>query len=832
MRTTVQTLALGLFLTAALVASPAAALQQAPAPGLEVPSLTILEGSTVAVTIPWAEVGDSIEVASPGGLDGLPDCGEAWTPAPGRRGVFVLSPQTPGPVSFELDLAGIETGQDLQVSHLRGESSTGDELRASRVVHRSSDGELELGPGVITRVRTMVRVRLTAEAAKIFPALEPAGGGWWLLRSHAPELDQVARYAVEIQPLVQASARTVVEPREKDYVSVGNTGNGYFSDKICGVDPWYGTSITVASAPSGATVTGIDVDYGVYQSVDISRFKAGIWHRDPPGGGWTDQVVLYQGGSSGSTYYNGSSTGLHNYDGSAVNTEYIVGCCNMYGVETAYLDQWTLTVYFSSGGGSVDLVADSVTPMYSTVAAGGTVGLLWSGHVGGSGTVGSSFETGIYLSTDATITTGDQLLKSRTQASGLNAGDSFGDSMFDTLFTMPAGTTPGNYWLGVLIDRTGAVTETSEGNNALATSVTVVSSSGLPNLVSSDCSVSPTHANAGDTVTLSYRWRNTGSTGAPSFVWAAFLSSNSSYDAGDQLLVGLDALGGWPAGYDGGIQTMNVDLPPSLADGTYYLGTMVDQGNVITESSESDNWCTAVLTVGSGGSTTTRWLIPASASSPGYGTSNWKTQLAIVNPDSANHQVTVYYVAKGASWPGVMLVPPTNISPGHSLFLDDPLLPLNPTTGLMYVDCDGPGPVVTTRTFNLATGGATYGQGIPAVNLATTYCHSFILPMVHSASGQFHTNIGLVQADSGSVTYRITLYSASGAQLGTKTYTRTTAYDQIGKVFEDMGLGGVSVQGGWARVEVESGCPFFWTTYASVVDDRTGDPTYVMPVPE
>ncbi len=830
MRTTVQTLALGFFLTAALVAIPAAASQQAPAPGLEAPSLTILEGSTAAVTIPWAEVGDTVEVAAPGGLEGLPAGDGSWIPAPDGRGTIAFSPQTPGPVSFELDLAGMEPGQMIRVSLLRPDIRTGDQLQANRAVRRNDDGELEIGGGTVVRVRHMVELRLDDQAARSFPTLERVAGDRYRLRETDPTFRLARLQATEVQHLIQATVTPLKGPETKASVSASTGWDAVFTNYPC--PSYFGSLITITSAPGGSVVTSFDVQYQVYHSVDVSRFRTAIWHKDPPGSSnWTDFTQLYNGTASGSNTYNGSSTGRHEFDGSLVNTDYTVSCCNIYGAEYGYLDSWTLTLYYSGGTG-IDLVADSVNPMYSTVAAGGTTGLLWSAHVGGSGTVGSSFETGIYLSNDATITTGDQLLKSRTQASGLNAGDSFGDSMFETLFTLPSGTTPGNYWIGILVDRTGAVTETSEGNNALATSLTVVSSSGLPNLVSSDCSVSPTHANAGDTVTLSYRWRNTGATGAPSFVWAAFLSSNSSYDAGDQLLMGLDALGGWPAGYDGGIKTMNVDLPASLADGTYYLGTMVDQGNVIIESSESDNWCTAALTVGSGGSTTTRWLIPASASSPGFGTSNWKTQLAVVNPDSATHQVTVYYVAKGAAWPGVMLVPPTNISPGHSLFLDDPLLALNPTTGLMYVDCDGQGPVVTTRTFNLATGGATYGQGIPALNLATSYCHSFILPMMHSVPNQFHTNIGLVQADSGSVTYRITLYSASGAQLGTKTYTRTTAYEQINDVFDDMGLGGASVQGGWARVEVESGCPFYWTTYASVVDDRTGDPTYVMPVAE
>ena len=45
-----------------------------------------------------------------------------------------------------------------------------------------------------------------------------------------------------------------------------------------------------------------------------------------------------------------------------------------------------------------------------------------------------------------------------------------------------------------------------------------------------------------------------------------------------------------------------------------------------------------------------------------------------------------------------------------------------------------------------------------------------------------------------------------------------------------MGIGNTEVQGGWIRVRLVSGSPSFWTTYATVIDDTTGDPTYVLPV--
>ena len=45
-----------------------------------------------------------------------------------------------------------------------------------------------------------------------------------------------------------------------------------------------------------------------------------------------------------------------------------------------------------------------------------------------------------------------------------------------------------------------------------------------------------------------------------------------------------------------------------------------------------------------------------------------------------------------------------------------------------------------------------------------------------------------------------------------------------------MGIGRAEVEGGWIRVRLVSGSPSFWTTYATVIDDTTDDPTYVFPV--
>jgi hypothetical protein len=260
-----------------------------------------------------------------------------------------------------------------------------------------------------------------------------------------------------------------------------------------------------------------------------------------------------------------------------------------------------------------------------------------------------------------------------------------------------------------------------------------------------------------------------------------------------------------------------------------------------TPSGRLSDWldplATGALTIDgrdSGGlSTSQTWLVPAAASTPGVGTSNWKTQIVVTNPTGEARLARIFFVEKGASWPGAPLSGPHTIPPGGSLAIDDPLAALNPTSGLLYVIVDGEGMPVTTRTYNLAGDGGTFGQGIPGILLnEATPATKLILPMLLSDPGRFRTNLGLVQTSAGSFAARVQLHAPDGTILATKGYGVVGAFTQINNLLNDMGIGSTVVDGGWISVELLGGSPAYWTTYASIVDGSTDDPTYIMPVAE
>jgi hypothetical protein len=234
---------------------------------------------------------------------------------------------------------------------------------------------------------------------------------------------------------------------------------------------------------------------------------------------------------------------------------------------------------------------------------------------------------------------------------------------------------------------------------------------------------------------------------------------------------------------------------------------------------------------GTGAGSEEIWLIPAVASRPGVPPTDWTSQVAVVNPTSQTRSASVYLVAKDQAWPGKLLSGPHSIEANASLYLDDPLLPERPESGLLYVTVDGSGTAAFCRTFTPSAQGGTLGQGQPGILLSSTSSATeLVLPLIHSAPGVFRTNVGFAQTSTGTYQVRAQVYSAAGALLAQKTYSQATAWRQVNDIFANMGIGSAEVEGGWIRVTLTDGAPSYWTTYATVIDDQTGDPMYVLPV--
>jgi subtilase family serine protease len=184
--------------------------------------------------------------------------------------------------------------------------------------------------------------------------------------------------------------------------------------------------------------------------------------------------------------------------------------------------------------------------------------------------------TSFFLSANSVLDGGDTFLGSRS-VGGLAGGDS---SAASTVLTIPAGTAAGAYYLFAQADATGAVTETSEGNNT----------GSLYLQVGPDLSVTitaPNSAAAGASITINDTLRNQGGGATPTTNTRFYLSANTLLDGSDTLLGSRSSAALAAGGQDSGSSVFTIT--PGLAPGTYYLLAKADGDDAVAETVEWNN---------------------------------------------------------------------------------------------------------------------------------------------------------------------------------------------------------------------------------------------------
>ncbi len=200
----------------------------------------------------------------------------------------------------------------------------------------------------------------------------------------------------------------------------------------------------------------------------------------------------------------------------------------------------------------------------------------------GSSPAGPS-TTSFYLSTNSSLDSTDTFLGSRSVAA-LNAGTTNSGS---TTVTIPAGTELGSYFILVSADDTNAVLESAETNN-VSYGTTKVG----PDLTVFTLTAPPT-AVAGATISVTDTTKNAGGGSSGASTTRLYLSSNFTFDAGDQPIGErtVPALG--PNGTSA-VQTQ-VTIPAGTAPGLYYIIAVSDADGAVTETTETNN--TKALTI-------------------------------------------------------------------------------------------------------------------------------------------------------------------------------------------------------------------------------------------
>jgi len=223
-------------------------------------------------------------------------------------------------------------------------------------------------------------------------------------------------------------------------------------------------------------------------------------------------------------------------------------------------------------------------------------------------------------------------------------------------------------------------------------------------------------------------------------------------------------------------------------------------------------------------------FVPGAAHVTGAAGTNWRTDLEIHNPGITRAEFTVALLKR--DWNNTMpLTEFFSLDGGKSIRYEDVLdevfsfegsaaLRIKPTSGEV---------MVSARTYNDVVGG-TYGQFIPGVTTGTAAISEdhkgrlIQLSRSASSSGGFRTNIGFVNPGGSNVMANVELFEADGTHLGALSYTlKPYEYNQVGDILGKVT--GATVENAFAILTTTSGGSFL--AYASVVDNRSGDPVYM-----
>jgi hypothetical protein len=213
-------------------------------------------------------------------------------------------------------------------------------------------------------------------------------------------------------------------------------------------------------------------------------------------------------------------------------------------------------------------------------------------------------------------------------------------------------------------------------------------------------------------------------------------------------------------------------------------------------------------------------LLPAVSHGAGAAGTFWRSDLEVANPGPSDASYRLELLAGD-----VVASPAFSLAPGASRRHADVVASAFAASGnaaLRVVPTAG-AVAATSRTFT-AGGGGTYGQGIPAVPESGSE-GAVALPGLEE-SVRFRTNLGLVNPGDSEVAATVELYRGDGSLAGALQETvpaRSLAV--LSRVFARVGA--TELDSGYAVVRTDTAGARL-LAWASVVDNATGDPSFVL----
>ena len=227
----------------------------------------------------------------------------------------------------------------------------------------------------------------------------------------------------------------------------------------------------------------------------------------------------------------------------------------------------------------------------ATIQAGQSTTLLNHKAVNATnGTKNATFNFGVYLSTDDTITSSDTLLSAQNYNFNFAAMQTVTVNMVQV--TIPANTSAGNYWLGVIYD---AATDGNTSNNSTNTwdAVPITVTPPPVDLVVQSITTNPVSPCFGQSTEVTVTVKNQGAVAAGRFFVTFFQNSATTPPMCDAGTYYWDIAGGLAAG-----ATTNLTTTITYgAPGTFKMWAIADACTEVAETNENNNMLNIDITV-------------------------------------------------------------------------------------------------------------------------------------------------------------------------------------------------------------------------------------------
>jgi hypothetical protein len=217
-------------------------------------------------------------------------------------------------------------------------------------------------------------------------------------------------------------------------------------------------------------------------------------------------------------------------------------------------------------------------------------------------------------------------------------------------------------------------------------------------------------------------------------------------------------------------------------------------------------------------------VVPAAARTAGDAGTFWTTALDLVNPGAAPAAADIELLpGPGTAAATIRRI----VEGGAALTIDDVVLELAGGRGLGALRVGSATPLAaTTRTATSGDDGS-HGQGIPAAPAAEAASDGDAVRLFGFGDpADFRTNLGLVNPGADAVSLTLRVYDAEAEVLGELHETLAgSSWLQLNRALEILGVAADA-----ALVVVRQTSPAGrFSAYASVIDERTGDPTFLGP---